>query len=85
MILRTDQYDLWYGSIRSLERQTPLYVGRYSTACVSATSTRNLTFLAQITSDLHAGEKCKVSRARCYMHVILFVRRYSTVCASILT
>jgi hypothetical protein len=71
-IFRTDQYDPSNGSIRPLVRINMAF-GSYSTVCVSATSTRNLTFLAQITCDLHEGEKCKVSRAHCY-----------SACASIL-
>jgi hypothetical protein len=74
-IFQMDQYSLLNGPMRSLVR---INTGRYSTVCVSATSTRNLTFLAQITCDLH-GER----NARYLVLVVtVHVPQYSTVCAS---
>jgi hypothetical protein len=62
-IFQADHYNLWYGSIWL----SYMWVITLSTVCVSATSTRNLTFLAQITCHLQWGEKCKISHARCYI------------------
>jgi hypothetical protein len=84
--LYADQYDLSGGSIRSFERidtvfkaaNSLLYVRRYSTVCVSATSTRNPTRLAQIPCDLHGQEKCWFL----VLVVTLHVLRY---CTSILS
>jgi hypothetical protein len=75
-IFQVDQCDLSNRSLRYLiKQQTPLYVGRYSTTCVSAMSTRILTFLAQITCDLHA-----VKRNARYLVLVA-----CTVCAWILS